>query len=445
MHRHHRNLMLAVGIILGTVLYLTFLFTYYAALRFSVLNLVALWNIGNLIVFYSSAKNYVSELVNRICKTLIAFSYAIIVHIAILIIYYFIVQIFALRFIQTDMLFMFSFDLSIGSFVWFIVLFSDKSRTDWHPGTFFNTLFGTIIPKLSIVSGVLAIIYMIQVFFNYREDISLLTTYYPFIVVFYMTFIFSYCCRTRQKEQRLVNCLFIVLTMISIAFILKRQITIPSQQYSSLYALIVNGIFLVYNMYLFFKTKTVTIHLSFVAAAIAIIVFLPIFGYSSYTAFTTYTKYNNELIPEYSLEKIFALKLKTNSLEDFYSKNDHKQQPVPNTIDRVDFYTADKPTDISISLYKNMRTDAIIDSDNAYTYRNLNIVPSDNGKTFDIFANDIQDKTVSIYDMAKTSKVDDSPLMIQGEGYLLIIYKYSYQKNGSRITHNMQFSILTDK
>ncbi len=436
---HHMDLY--GGVILGAGLYAVHLLTYSDALVFSAGCIQSLWLSLNLIVFYSSRERYVPELVNRIGQTLIASFYLAVIYGIVYLISYFINQIFVLHFLYSSLLFRSA--SAAAFFVFFVVLFSRKSRGEWKPGPLFRMLFGKIIPRLSMAAGTLAVVYMLQVLLGYREDFALLSHYYPFLILFYLAFAFSFSCPVKSGEQRVVTLLFIAITAVSMAFIVKREITIPAQQYSSLYALVINALFLLYNTELLVRRTAVSVRLSVVAAAAALIVFFPLLGYMGYTHFTIYQKQGENMVPQYSMEKIWNGKLQENQMEVFTHLRNTADKTAEVKRDQVYFSANQTGLEISLTPYTDMRMNAEMNSDKPYVYRDLTLVPSADRKSFDVLIRGNLVQTVPVYDMIQEGNKKD-PLLIRGDEYMLIIYGYHYTKEGQTVLgYSMHFSVLT--
>ena len=78
-----------------------------------------------------------------------------------------------------------------------------------EPNTFYNVVFGIILPKASIITGILANIYLVLILLGLREDARFLYTYYPYVAIFYLFYLASFRSSESSKTQRILCFLFI--------------------------------------------------------------------------------------------------------------------------------------------------------------------------------------------------------------------------------------------
>lgn len=464
------RLICGASILLGCMLYGIILLTLSEAQEAMAFSAMFLWMNLVLLHYYSAKKDFVSELINRLAQTLIAFAYLITIYVIIYLVSYFINNIFGLNFLHSDLLFRSASALS--AFVWFMVMFSYKSNPRWQPGRFFNMLFGIMIPRLSIVAGFLALIYLLQVSLGYREDMAFRYIYYPFIILFYMVFIFSWVCSTSHRERKIIIFLFMALTLVSSFFILKRQLTIPSQQYSSIYSLLLNLLFFLYNLALLRRWTTIDIRFSQAAALMALIVFMPLIGYVNYTNFVTYTGKFPNLVPHYSLGEIFSRQKEESNLAYFQAirqlqnnADQSKENPAV-TKDNVHFTTSTSYVNISPGGFSYMAVGVTTNMHAPYSYQGVTLTLSEDRKILQISEAGKPPRLVPIYDLArqaaehfrqesepaagKPDPIDMEPLIIRDENYLLIIQAYNYINFSSpprpgkkpEIETNIRFTLL---
>ena len=83
---------------------------------------------------------------------------------------------------------------AINIFICMSMLCTYKEEPDGppEPNTFYNVVFGIILPKASIITGILANIYLVLILLGLREDARFLYTYYPYVAIFYLFYLASF-------------------------------------------------------------------------------------------------------------------------------------------------------------------------------------------------------------------------------------------------------------
>ncbi len=301
-----------LSMIFSIAVYAVAITTYYPIIEQSCSLLAGFFIIQGLLRYFTpcNEKPYVPQLLTRLMQSLIAIGYVLTIYFAIYLSVFFIGAIFDYSLFTSDL---FRIATACAGFSFFMVLFSIKENALFVPGTFFKALFGKILPALSIICGVLATVYLTQMLLGIRNDVAFLYTYYPYICAFYFFFIAGSLCQKHPRVHTLILSLFLIITAITIAFILKRQLTIPSQQVSSIYALLCNGLFFCYNAYILFKQRDFSYTLTKIVSIISIIIFLPLFGYISYVENVTYKGSAPHYTAHYDVQAIL-LKTKSRSL-----------------------------------------------------------------------------------------------------------------------------------
>lgn len=277
-----------IGLLVASlVFYILYITTHSVAIQ-HIISSLSLFFLAHGVLHYFAPPNdkpYTSQIFRRINQMLIALGYVIVIYFSIFLIVYFIDAIFLIPLLNERLFF---FASGVASLSFFGILFSVKLDSPFQPGKFFTVLFGTILPSLSLLCGVLAIVYLSLMLLGIRTDTAFLYNYYPYITGFYFFFIASTLCPNTQKWRKPLLSIFSMITIIAILYIAKRQWTIPAQQVSAIYALLCNGLFLGHNLYLLVKKKDFSPLLTKVTLLILVIIYTPLFGYYGYTEVVTY-------------------------------------------------------------------------------------------------------------------------------------------------------------
>jgi len=317
------------------------------------------------------------------------------------------------------------------------------------PSSFFNLVFGVFIPKASIVTGVLANIYLVLILLGIREDTRFLYTYYPYVSIFYLFYLASFRSSYKSKTQQILCLLFITLTTLCLILIGKRVINEPVLWLNTIYVVLFNLIFLGYNIYSLTKRLTPSVHTSIMALALGAVLLMPAIGYTSYHEFTTYTRDGKSYNPHFEIVRTFSPNYDDyrNELEDEKVKQEEAIDLEVHQL--VDFTVQNKPYTIDVTGYDKFAPDVSLRFFDVPKQSTEDIV-ADYGAIKFSFLNEGKDLEVSfpngvtethhIYDLLKNGPKDDSqPFTIEGKGYKLNIYRYYAKDYGTRI---ITFSVL---
>ena len=425
-----------ITIAIGAGLYAVHLYVYHPAWLFSVHQLLILWSIYNGASYFTRNEGYVAQIVNAFRQSLIAGAYFALIYGIIFLITFFVNNIFDLNLFGNNFLYQTAFALSL--FTAMLILFAIRPVEDIKGGPFFTTLFGKLIPKLSLVAGGLAIIYLAQMLFGFRPDMQFLHSYYPYIILFYTAFVLNFQANVEPKERKYLLGIFMALTVLTIAFIVKRQVTIPSQQISSIYSLIINGVFLAYNGYLLRKDVPVTATLSKVVLVMALVVFTPLVGFMSYKEFVTYTGPQKQLVAHYDLGKVLAKKDLRNNLERFQeSRAFEAKQNGPNlgigggAPNRANIYydSSQQPLQIAVDGQAQFYLRERLANGKENTYGNLTVKISEDGRQLELFEGNEVLLTMPIYEKAadvQWNKKTNEPFVFEHDKVKVYVVHYTY-------------------
>ena len=163
-----------------------------------------------------------------------------------------------------------------------------------HQTHFFTVIFGIILPKASIITGILANIYLVLILLGLREDTRFFYTYYPYVAIFYLFYLASFRSSESSKTQKILCFLFITITILCLILIGKRVINEPVLWLNTIYVSAFNLIFLVHNVYSLVKGLKPSVHTTVMALALGTVLLTPFIGYTTYREFVTYTKVDGE-------------------------------------------------------------------------------------------------------------------------------------------------------
>ena len=188
--------------------------TYYTirGIEFATENLSYLWLYSMITLYFTSpSEHYIGEIINRLKRIGITIVTSILYNIIIFMSLWFLFIILgeAFPFEETT----FKVLASLNLFICTTMICSYKESPDGPPApsSFFNLVFGVFIPKASIVTGLLANIYLVLILLGIREDTRFLYTYYPYVSIFYLFYLASFRSSYKSKTQQILCLLFITM------------------------------------------------------------------------------------------------------------------------------------------------------------------------------------------------------------------------------------------
>lgn len=426
--------------------------TYYTirGIEFATENLSYLWLYSMITLYFTSpSEHYIGEIINRLKRIGITIVTSILYNIIIFMSLWFLFIILgeAFPFEETT----FKVLASLNLFICTTMICSYKESPDGPPApsSFFNLVFGVFIPKASIVTGLLANIYLVLILLGIREDTRFLYTYYPYVSIFYLFYLASFRSSYKSKTQQILCLLFITLTTLCLILIGKRVINEPVLWLNTIYVGLFNLIFLGYNIYSLTKRLTPSVHTSIMALALGAVLLMPAIGYTSYHEFTTYTRDGKSYKLHFEIVRTFSP-----DYDDYRKELEDEKVKQEEAIDLevhqlVDFTVQNKPHTIDVTGYDKFAPDVSLRFFDVPKQSTEDIV-ADYGAIKFSFLNEGKDLEVSfpngvtethhIYDLLKNGPKDDSqPFTIEGKGYKLNIYRYYAKDYGTRI---ITFSVL---
>lgn len=193
---------------------------------------------------------------------------------------------------------------TLWTLVFFIVLFSYESGPS-EPGKLYTFIFKTVVPKFTVFSGTLAVIYLFLILIDVRPDARFLYTYYPYVTLYYLFFLAGFRIKATIPERPLILILFSALTALCLILTVKRVYVDSSLILGAVYILLFNGAFLIHNLYLLIRKTGPGAHTKLLALIMGLIMFMPLVGYTSFIRFVTYTHEKDTYIPHFSISSQF--------------------------------------------------------------------------------------------------------------------------------------------
>ena len=258
-------------------------------------NISYLWLYSMIALYFTSpGEHYIGEIINRIKRIGITLVTSTLYNIVIIMSlwFFFIIVDQPFNFEET----IFKVLASINMFICLSMVCSYKEDPAGPPApnSFFTVVFGIILPKASIITGILANIYLVLILLGLREDTRFFYTYYPYVAIFYLFYLASFRSSESSRTQQILCFLFITLTTLCLALIGKRVINEPILWLNTIYVSAFNLIFLVHNIYSLVKGLKPSVHTTVMALALGAVLLTPFIGYTTYREFVTYTKVDSE-------------------------------------------------------------------------------------------------------------------------------------------------------
>jgi len=420
-------------------------------IKMAIENMTALWLYSMITLYFTSADgHYIGEIINRLKRigiTIVSsLLYNIIIAMSLWFLYIILGDVFPFK--ETTFKILVSINLFICTTM--ICSYRESPKGPPEPGSFFTVVFGVIIPKASIITGILANIYLVLILLGLRDDTRFLYTYYPYVSLFYLFYLTSFRSTERSKTQQLLCFFFITLTLLCLCLIGKRVINEPVLWLNTIYVAAFNLIFLAYNLYSLVKRLTPSVHTSIMALALGAVLLMPAIGYTSYMEFTTYDYDGESWQPHLDIARTFSPDYSAYKIQ----KDDEmktKQEESENTIklQTINFKAIEQPEVVSIGDYNNFishielklyepttRTAETATVD--FSTIKFNLV--NDGKDLEVFLPNGIMETHHIYDTLLTvDKNSTKPVVIEGTDYRLYIYSYFFNEYGTR---SITFSVL---
>lgn len=417
-----------------------------------VFNISALWAFAALTIYFTSTgPKYIGAIISRLKRLLIASISAFLFNLVITITLVFAMLILESTTLLSDTLIRCIVAGNIGIVTILICTYDRWSEEIDAPSTFFTIVFGEIIPKASILTGVLANMYLFLMLIGVREDTRFLYTYYPYVALFYLFYLASFRIRESSLTQRIVCSLFIVLTTICLCLIGKRAINDPYLWLNSIYLIAINGIFLIYNIYTLINQKAPNLLTSYMAMALGVVLFMPTIGYSSFYTFTTYNQVGATWEPKFSIAEQF-----TKTKEDInnekkqyaYEKNfeQNKERDVvlrasnshmPLPIQNYSYYIAN--VSLKVEALSNNNTPVDPTQSDEIILGTHTIILSEKGHVLTVVNEGGTSDIYQIHQLVEAQADEDQPLILTGKDYSIFIFGYFISYPDRRVSFEFAY------
>ena len=420
-------------------------------IRLAVENISYLWLYTMIALYFTSTgKHYIGEIINRLKRIFITCIASTLYNVVIIISLWFFYIIINEPFDFTHLIFKILASINAFICMTMVCTYKEDPAGPPEPSSFFTIVFGVILPKASIITGVLATIYLLLILLGFRLDTRFLYTYYPYVTLFYLFYLASFRSSESNRTQRILCILFITLTTICLALIGKRLINDPVLWLNTIYVGAFNLIFLIYNVYSLVKRLTPSVHTTVMALALGAVLFMPVVGYTTYRDLATYTKVAGQWqvrLPIVETFNSYGLTYRTSYeypyIEDTENTEDNKDtEKTPATtpantkqLESIHFEAKELPKAISVTGYNNYIPNIYLQVTDTNIVEHQRPSAKFNDISFQLI-NDGLDLEVSmpngvtevhhLYDtfrMVGDSKTID-PVVIDGTGYRLFIASY---------------------
>ena len=265
------------------------------------------------------------------------------------------------------------------------------------------------------------------------------------MAIFYLFYLASFRSGQATKTQRILCFLFVSLTILCLALIGKRVANEPVLWLNTIYLVLFNGIFLVYNSYTLLKNFVPGLHTSLMALALGMVLFMPVLGYTSYYKFTSYRQIEGTWWPHFDIAKTFSPDYESYKHDLDLENKAIKEQDEKIRDNLVEFTSGDYQGPMSVEGYS-----VLIPSITLYSYDMPDKADSNSHADYDGISFDLVNKgtdlvvsrpdgsnhTIPIYNLMKAGvSTDGAPYTVEGKDFKLFIYRYYAKDKGARILY----------
>ena len=386
-------------------------------------NISYLWLYSMIALYFTSlGEYYIGEIINRLKRIGITIVTSTLYNVVIIMTLWFFFIILNKPFTFDDLIFKVLAAINIFICMSMLCTYYEEPYRPPEPNTFYNVVFGIILPKASIITGILANIYLVLILLGLREDARFLYTYYPYVAIFYLFYLASFRSSESSKTQRILCFLFITNTILCLILIGKRVINEPVLWLNTIYVAAFNLIFLAHNVYSFVKRLTPSIHTTIMALALGAVLLMPFIGYTSHREFTNYTKIDGQWHVYLPITETFNPDF-TDYGRTIIQGDSSKSGAFISNIELEVREPADSTADIPTASYESIN------------FRFIN-----EGLDLEVSLPNGVTEVHHIYEKFLTvPKTASDSVIIEGTGYKLLIHSYyAYQDSARRII----FSVL---
>ena len=333
---------------------------------------------------------------------------------------------------------------TLWTLVFFIVLFSYESVPS-EPGKLYTFIFKTVVPKFTVFSGSLAVIYLFLILIDVRPDARFLYTYYPYITLYYLFFLAGFRIKATIPERPLILILFSALTALCLILTVKRVYADSSLILGAVYIILFNGAFLVHNLYLLIRKAGPGAHTKLLALVMGLIMFMPLVGYTSFIRFVTYTHEGDTYIPHFSISSQFDKDAESTQIESEGEADTAGHSPAGNQKSKVTNLTPRRESAISIASYAEANLNNVFffnkqTRKTSRTFGDYTLALDESGKNLTVTSPDGQLQTYNIPEIIEEqiSVGDESTAVtLNTDDYLIVITQYHNDNTSTWLTFDI--------
>ena len=324
---------------------------------------------------------------------------------------------------------------TLWTLVFFIVLFSYESGPS-EPGKLYTFIFKTVVPKFTVFSGTLAVIYLFLILIDVRPDARFLYTYYPYVTLYYLFFLAGFRIKATIPERPLILILFSALTALCLILTVKR-----------VYIILFNGAFLIHNLYLLIRKTGPGAHTKLLALVMGLIMFMPLVGYTSFIRFVTYTHEKDTYIPHFSISSQFDKDAESAQSESEGESDTAGHSPAGNQKGKVTNLTPRRESAISyhIASYTEANLNNVFFFNKqtrkaSRTFGDYTLALDESGKNLTVTFPDGQLQTYNIPEIIEEqiSVGDESTAVtLNTDDYLIVITQYHNDNTSTSLTFDI--------
>lgn len=331
---------------------------------------------------------------------------------------------------------------TLWTLVFFIVLFSYESVPS-EPGKLYTFIFKTVVPKFTVFSGTLAVIYLFLILIDVRPDARFLYTYYPYVTLYYLFFLAGFRIKATIPERPLILILFSALTALCLILTVKRVYADSSLILGAVYIILFNGAFLIHNLYLLIRKTGPGAHTKLLALVMGLIMFTPLVGYTSFIRFVTYTHEKDTYIPHFSISSQFD-----KDAESAQSESDTAgHSPAGNQKSKVTNLTPRRESAISyhIASYTEANLNNVFFFNKqtrkaSRTFGDYTLALDESGKNLTVTSPDGQLRAYNIPDAIEEQipvSNENTAVTLNTDDYLIVITQYHNDNTSTSLTFDI--------
>lgn len=255
------------------------IFTNMDFFRASIYSLTGLFILLGLIYFTLEKDTDLESLYTRIFRLALALINFVILYVVVYLISFLIDQVFFLDLPYDGLVFRLA--NSLASMLGLFVLFARREPV--RPSRFFQPLFEKILPALSLVLGVLALIYHLQILFGFI-GVYYSGVFYFFLFFFYLAYLFSGKRKDGERDYLLPIFFLLVLSQLFIRLDLLGRVKMVYTSRGQIHDVLASLAILAYLLYISRRARDLD-RLRWLAIFMAFLVFMPPLGFVLYESY----------------------------------------------------------------------------------------------------------------------------------------------------------------